>query len=72
MLNVNILVLGSKEGLCITATTITEKLMPILQICQVDRSHLYFLKKILAEKTYGSQSISMYSRCIFEIIKRSN
>ena len=46
-------------GLRVTAVRVTKKLMPNLQMCQVDRSHLYFLKKILVKK---AQPISEYVR----------
>ena len=29
-------------GLRVTAKTVTDKLMPVLQVCQADRSHPYF------------------------------
>ena len=39
-------------GLCVYAMTVTEKLMLILEVCRVDRSHSYFLKKIWVKEVF--------------------
>ena len=37
-------------GLRVSAMTVTEKLMPILQVCRVDRSHPYFFEENFGKK----------------------